>query len=148
MPLRKILGAVKLFVQADPSTIQTPDNHGALPLHIAARYECPDVIKYLVDLNIDSLLVADNLGNTPLRCACFEGSYDVIEMFLTRYPNAPVATRNVNGDLPIQLLLEHDDQESAGYVSCIFLLLRASPGMWMNDANIVLALSSRSISGI
>ena len=138
-----------LLVQSDPSTLEIPDSDGSLPIHIAARvYECPDVIKYLLDLNIDSLLVADNWGNTPLHCACLEGRYDVIEMFLTRYPNAPVATRNVDGDLPIQLLLEHDDQESAGYVSCIFLLMRASPGMWMNDANIVIALSSRSISVI
>ena len=51
-----------------------------------------------------------------------------------------------DGNLPIQQILDYDDQESAGYVSCIFLLLRASPEMWMNDANIVLALSSLSIS--
>eukprot|EP00984_Skeletonema_dohrnii_P030557 scaffold22129_cov72-Skeletonema_dohrnii-CCMP3373.AAC.1 len=55
------LGTIKLFVQADPSTLQIPDSDGSLPLHIAAsKYECPDVIKYLLDLNIDSLLVADN----------------------------------------------------------------------------------------
>jgi len=92
-------------------------NHGSLPFHIAAsEYECPDVIKYLLDLNIDSLLVADNWGDTPLHCACLEGRCDVIEMLLTRYPNAPVATRNVDGDLPIQLLLDYDDQENAGYL--------------------------------
>jgi len=143
------LGTIKLFVQADASTLRIPDSDGSLPIHIAAsEYECPDGIKYLLDLNIDSLLVADNWGNTPLHCACRAANYDVIELLLTQtYPTAPVATRNVNGDLPIQLLLEHDDQESAGYVSCIFLL-RASPGMWMNDANIVLALSGLSISVI
>eukprot|EP00985_Skeletonema_marinoi_P032415 scaffold39129_cov155-Skeletonema_marinoi.AAC.4 len=143
------LGTIKLLVQADPATLELPDSDGSLPIHIACEHhDCPDVIKYLLDLNIDSLLVADNWGNTPLHCACLAARYDVIQMILTRYPNAPVATRNVNGDLPIQLLLDNDDQESAGYVSCIFLLLRASPGMWMNDANIVLAFSSRSISGI
>jgi len=130
------LGAVKLLVQADPSTIQTPANHGSLPLRIAAsEYECPIVIKYLLDLNIGSLLVADNWGDTPLHWACLAARYDVIEMLLTRYNNAPVATRNLDGDLPIQQLLDYDDddQESAGYASCIFLLLRASPEMWMND---------------
>ena len=96
----------------------------------------------MVDLNIDSLLVADNLGNTPLHCACFGGSYDVIEMFLTQYPNVPVATRNVDEDLPIQLLLDCDVQESADYASCIFLLLKASPEMWMSNENLVLALTS------
>eukprot|EP00984_Skeletonema_dohrnii_P031859 scaffold24916_cov75-Skeletonema_dohrnii-CCMP3373.AAC.2 len=108
------LGTIKLFVQADPATLQIPDRDGSLPLHIAAsKYEYPDVIKYLLDLNIDSLLVADNRGNTPLHCACLEGRYAVIEMFLTRYPNAAVCERNLDGDLPIQLLLDCDDQESA-----------------------------------
>eukprot|EP00984_Skeletonema_dohrnii_P000227 scaffold70_cov124-Skeletonema_dohrnii-CCMP3373.AAC.8 len=137
------LGAVKLLVQADPATIQTPDNRGSLPSHIACEhYDCPCVIKYLVDLYTRSLLVADNRGNTPLHYACQEGRYVVIEMLLTRYPNAPVATRNVDGDLPIQLLLDCDDQESADYASCIFLLLKASPEMWMSNEDLVLALTS------
>ena len=96
------LGAIKLFVQADPSTIQTPDSDGSLPLHTACEHhECPNVIKYLLDNCRTSLLVADNRGNTPLHYACLEVRYVVIEMFLTRYPNAPVATRNLDGDLPI-----------------------------------------------
>eukprot|EP00984_Skeletonema_dohrnii_P009404 scaffold3604_cov83-Skeletonema_dohrnii-CCMP3373.AAC.7 len=137
------LGTIKLFVQADPSTLQIPDSDGSLPLHIAAsKYECPDVIKYLVDLNIGSLLVTDNWGDTPLHNACLEERYAVIEMFLTRYPNAPVTRRNLDGDLPIQLLLDCDDQESADYASCIFLLLKASPEMWMSNEDLVLALTS------
>eukprot|EP00984_Skeletonema_dohrnii_P004866 scaffold1710_cov132-Skeletonema_dohrnii-CCMP3373.AAC.2 len=137
------LGTIKLLVQADTATLQIPDSDGSLPLHIAAsKYECPEVVKYLLDLNIDILLVADNRGNTPLHCACLEGRYDVIEMFLTWYPNAVVCERNVDGDLPIQLLLDCDDQESADYASCIFLLLKASPEMWMSNENLVLALTS------
>jgi ankyrin repeat protein len=140
------LGTIKLLVQANPSTIQTPDSEGSLPLHIAAsEYECPNVIKYLLDNCRTSLLVAkDYWGNTPLHYACQEGRYDVIEMLLTQYPNAPVATRNVDGDLPIQLLLDCDEQESADYASCIFLLLKASPEMWMSNENLnlVLALTS------
>eukprot|EP00984_Skeletonema_dohrnii_P024819 scaffold13966_cov110-Skeletonema_dohrnii-CCMP3373.AAC.4 len=136
-------GAIKLLVQADPVTLQIPDSDGSLPSHIACQYhECPDVIKYLLDLNIDSLLVADNRGNTPLHCACLEGRYDVIEMLLTWYPNAAVCERNLDGDLPIQLLLDCDDQESADYASCIFLLLKASPEMWMSNEDLVLALTS------
>eukprot|EP00985_Skeletonema_marinoi_P018394 scaffold10263_cov143-Skeletonema_marinoi.AAC.1 len=138
------LGTIKLLVQADPATLQIPDSDGSLPLHIAAsKYECPDVIKYLLDNCRTSLLVAkDYWGNTPLHYACQEGRYDVIEMLLTQYPNAPVATRNVDGDLPIQLLLDCDEQESADYASCIFLLLKASPEMWMSNENLVLALTS------
>eukprot|EP00984_Skeletonema_dohrnii_P012057 scaffold4852_cov120-Skeletonema_dohrnii-CCMP3373.AAC.2 len=148
------LGAVKLLVQADPATIQIPDNHGALPSHIACEYhECPDVVKYLLDLHTRSLLVADNRGNTPLHCACLAVNYHVIEMILLQYPNAPVDVRNLNlndgngdgnGDLPIQILLGYDDDESVGYASCIYLLLRANPEMWMSNENLVLALTSDS----
>ncbi|KAK1743013.1 ankyrin repeat domain-containing protein [Skeletonema marinoi] len=139
------LGTIKLLVQADPATIQTPDSDGSLPSHIACEHhECPDVIKYLLDLytRTRSLLVADNRGNTPLHCACVGGRYDVIEMLLTWYPNPAVCERNVDGDLPIQLLLDCDDQESADYSSCIFLLLKASPEMWMSNEDFVLALTS------
>eukprot|EP00984_Skeletonema_dohrnii_P008322 scaffold3042_cov127-Skeletonema_dohrnii-CCMP3373.AAC.25 len=130
------LGAVKLFVQADPATLQIPDSDGSLPITLLQE-----------NMSAPILLVADYWGDTPLHCACRAANYDMIELLLTQtYPTAPVASRNVDGDLPIQLLLDNDDQESAGYVSCIFLLLRANPGMWMNDANIVLALSGLSIS--
>jgi ankyrin repeat protein len=138
------LGAIKLLVQADRSTIQTPDSDGSLPLHTACEYhKCPDVIKYLLDNCRASLLVAeDKWGNTPLHYACLEGRYDAIEMILTRYPNAPVATRNLDGDLPIQLLLDCDAPYSADYASCIFLLLKASPEVWMSNEDLVLALTS------
>eukprot|EP00985_Skeletonema_marinoi_P007214 scaffold3154_cov90-Skeletonema_marinoi.AAC.2 len=136
-------GAIKLLVKADPSTLLIPDSDGSLPLNIACEHhDCPDVIKYLVDLNIDILLVADNRGNTPLHCACLAANYVVIEMFLTRYSTAAVCERNVDGDLPIQLLLDQNDQESADYASCIFLLLKASPEMWMSNEDLVLALTS------
>jgi len=138
------LGAIKLLVQADRSTIQTPDSDGSSPLHTACEYhKCPDVIKYLLDNCMASLLVAeDKWGNTPLHYACLEGRYDAIEMILTRYPNAPVATRNLDGDLPIQLLLDCDAPYSADYASCIFLLLKASPEVWMSNEDLVLALTS------
>eukprot|EP00984_Skeletonema_dohrnii_P011600 scaffold4638_cov125-Skeletonema_dohrnii-CCMP3373.AAC.1 len=138
------LGTIKLLVQADPATIQIPDSDGSLPLHTACEYhKCPDVIKYLLDNCRASLLVAeDKWGNTPLRYVCLEGRYDAIEMILTRYPNAPVATRNLDGDLPIQLLLDCDAPCSADYASCIFLLLKASPEMWMSNEDLVLALTS------
>eukprot|EP00984_Skeletonema_dohrnii_P013788 scaffold5745_cov96-Skeletonema_dohrnii-CCMP3373.AAC.5 len=138
------LGTIKLLVQADPATIQTPDSDGWLPLHTACKYhECPNVIKYLLDNCRTSLLVAEDFwGNTPLHYACVEGRYDAIEMIMTRYPNAPVATRNLDGDLPIQLLLDCDAPYSADYVSCIFLLLKASPEVWMSNEDLVLALTS------
>eukprot|EP00984_Skeletonema_dohrnii_P023212 scaffold12285_cov109-Skeletonema_dohrnii-CCMP3373.AAC.2 len=136
------LGSIKLLAQADPATLQIPDSNGSLPLHIACKHCDPTIVKYLVDLDMRSLLVADHNGDTPLHCACLAANYDVIEMLLAQYPAAPVGERNVNGELPIQILLEHDEPENAGYMSSMFLLLRANPEMWMNDMNLVLALTS------
>ncbi|KAK1746914.1 hypothetical protein QTG54_002258 [Skeletonema marinoi] len=89
-----------------------------------------------------SLLVADHNGDTPLHCACLAANYDVIELLLAQYPTAPVGERNVNDELPVQILLKHDEPENDGYMSSMFLLLRANPEMWMNDMNLVLALTS------
>jgi ankyrin repeat protein len=128
-----ILGSIKLLVKADVSTVLTPDSSGSLPLHIECeRHGRPNVCRYLLDLHSDkrSLLVADNQGNTPLHCACRGANYDVIALLLAQYPTASVAMRNAKKHLPIQLLLanNHFDQDSVGYVSSIFLLLRANPG--------------------
>lgn len=51
--------------------------------------------------------------------------------------------------LPIQLLLHHNDQENAGYMSSIFLLLSSNPELWMRwMIRITLALTSLPVSGI
>eukprot|EP00985_Skeletonema_marinoi_P025759 scaffold19251_cov124-Skeletonema_marinoi.AAC.2 len=95
--------------------------------------------KALVNLDKRSIRVTDSHGNTPLHCACLAANYNVIELLLAQYPTVPVGERNSDKELPIQLLLEHSDQENAGYMSCMFLLLRANPEMGMDDMNLVLA---------
>eukprot|EP00985_Skeletonema_marinoi_P006345 scaffold2742_cov140-Skeletonema_marinoi.AAC.5 len=148
LPLHKALldvaplGSIKLLAQANPATLQITDNSGSLPLHIACKHCDPIIVKYLVDLDMRSLLVADHNGDTPLHCACLAANFDVIELLLAHYPTVSVGERNVNGELPIQILLEHNDRENAGYMSSMFLLLRGTPEMWMNDMNLVLALTS------
>ena len=57
----------------------------------------------------------------------------MIELLLAQYPTVPVGERNSDEELPIRLLLEHSDQENSGYMSSMFLLLRANPEMWMDD---------------
>jgi len=98
LPLHKALldvaplGSIKLLLlaQADPDTLQIPDNSGSLPLHIACKHCDHTIVKYLVDLDMRSLLVADHNGDTPLHCACLAANYDVIELLLAQYPTAPV----------------------------------------------------------
>lgn len=135
------LGTIKLLVQADDSTVRIRDSDGSLPLHIACWHiGHSNVVQYFLELDRASLLASDDYGNTPLHIACRRANYDAIALFLTQYPDSPVATRNEDGNLPIQLLLanqhDHFPQENVGYVSCIFLLLRANP------MSIVLALAS------
>ena len=146
------LGSIKLLVQADVSTLLMSDSNGVLPLHTAFEHHgCPNVGQYLLEQDARSLLLADNQGNTPLHCACRLAKFDVIAMLVNEYPTAAVATTNANKHLPIQLLLannhSHHDQESAGFVSSIFLLLRANPESLMNDMEITLEMARLSISG-
>eukprot|EP00984_Skeletonema_dohrnii_P023531 scaffold12613_cov110-Skeletonema_dohrnii-CCMP3373.AAC.1 len=89
------LGSIKLLAQADPATLLIPSNEGYLPVHVACERYQPDVVKYLVDLNIMSLRATNNRGDTPLHCACRAANYGVIELLFSQtYPTAPVATRN------------------------------------------------------
>eukprot|EP00984_Skeletonema_dohrnii_P033406 scaffold29864_cov150-Skeletonema_dohrnii-CCMP3373.AAC.3 len=109
---------------------------GSLPLHIACKHCDPSIVKYLANLDKWSIRVTDSHGNTPLHCACLAAAanYDVIELLLAHYPTVPVGERNSDEELPIRLLLEHSDQENSGYMSSMFLLLRANPdvdGGWM-----------------
>ncbi len=68
------LGSIKLLVKGNPSAVQTPDNGGALPLHLASqRSESAisiSIVKYLLGLDPTSLGVVDEQGNTALHYAC------------------------------------------------------------------------------
>ena len=120
-------GTIKLMVETSSATLQVRNGNGSLPLHIAcASHDCLKVVKYLLDHDRRSLFVTNNEGDTPLHCACRAAKHEIISMIFSDYSNVPVTTRNLNGELPIGLLL-CEDEESAGYLGSIYRLVRADP---------------------
>ena len=128
------LGSIKLLVKGNPSAVQTPDNGGALPLHLASqRSESAisiSIVKYLLGLDPTSLGVVDEQGNTALHYAC-RGAKPKMIVLLTKTYGA-LSKRNSCNELPIHLLLlsnEVSDREGIEYTDTdsIFRLIRAYP---------------------
>mmetsp|Transcript_14980 Transcript_14980/g.25526 ORF Transcript_14980/g.25526 Transcript_14980/m.25526 type:complete len:163 (+) Transcript_14980:472-960(+) len=73
------LGSIKLLVKGNPSAVQSPDNRGVLPLHVACEdHDSPRVVQYLLGLDIDkTTLDAEDIdGNSPLHYACRGARFD------------------------------------------------------------------------
>jgi ankyrin repeat protein len=53
------------------------------PLHIAAKYNYIDIVKYLVIFQkYNKVNAQNNHGYTPLHCACSRGNLDVMEFLI------------------------------------------------------------------
>ena len=127
------LGSIKLLVKGNPSALRTFENNFALPLHIACQHHnSAIVVRYLLSLDEAALEIVDRQGNTALHYACRGAKYNTIAMLLEKYDAASVATRNSDGELPIDLLWESDaveDRESVEYTGSVFQLVQAYPEM-------------------
>ena len=117
------LGAIKLMVAANPTSVNVADNKGRIPLHIASRTvglrivhegrgplypESKTVdlrfVKFLVETNKASLNISDSKGNFALHHACAEGNCAVVNFILTKSTQG-VSMHNMDGKLPIELFL-------------------------------------------
>ncbi len=137
LPLHKalrdnvILGSIKLLVKGNPSAVQTPDSVGALPLHLASlHYDDACIVEYLINLDPTSLCAVDGEGNTSLHYACRGAKFDTIALLLGKYGGVSVSKRNMNNQLPIDLLCESEaagNRESIEYTESIYRLVRAYP---------------------
>ena len=139
LPLHKVmqsnditLGSIKLLVKGNPSALQSSDNHGALPLHLASqRSESAmsiRIVKYLLGLYPTTLGAVDEQGNTALHYACHGAKHEMIALLTETY--GAVSKRNARNQLPIHLLLlgnEVSDREGIEYTDSIFRLIRAYP---------------------
>ena len=126
------LGSIKLLVKGNPNALQSADNNGALPLHVACQHhDSNDVINFLVGLDPSTLDAVDREGNTALHLACCGAKYGTIVMLLGKYDAVSVSKRNADGELPIDLLWESiyavGDRESIEYTESVFRLLKAYP---------------------
>jgi hypothetical protein len=125
------LGSIKLLVKGNPSAMRTPDNAGALPLHLACQHqESASIVAYLIGVDQTTLQAFDEKGNTVLHYACRGAKHTTISLLLKEYGGISVSRRNAHNQLPIHLLLESkevSDREDTRYVESIYRLLRAYP---------------------
>ena len=63
-----------------------------------------NIVKFLVQTNKASLNTSDSKGNIALHHACAEGNCGVVNFILTQSTQG-VSMRNMDGKLPIELLL-------------------------------------------
>ena len=128
------VGAIKLMVEGNPGALQTPNKDGAVPLHLAVQSRRPcEIIQILINHDSDrkAISIADSKGNTALHYACLDANYEIIALLLENYGPLSVSKRNLEGKLPLQLLLFETDsvgnRESTRYTDSVFRLLRAFP---------------------
>lgn len=135
------LGSIKLLVKGNPSAVFTPDSNGAIPLHLAVQHHSsPEVIALLIELDRKNpkttLTIADSRGNTALHYACRGAKFEIVTLLLEKHGDGAVSTstQNLNGKLPIELLLfesytDGEERKSTKYTEAVFRLLRANPAV-------------------
>eukprot|EP01119_Soliformovum_irregulare_P024103 TRINITY_DN8570_c0_g2_i3.p1 TRINITY_DN8570_c0_g2~~TRINITY_DN8570_c0_g2_i3.p1 ORF type:complete len:1178 (+),score=379.21 TRINITY_DN8570_c0_g2_i3:222-3755(+) len=88
-----------------PALIDTKDEEGRTPLHIAALSGFVPMVKYFVEKNCD-VNATDLKGWTPLHAAaCSSNPY--ASLFLLRIPNVQVTIPNEDQNTPLHYLAKH-----------------------------------------
>ena len=126
------LGSIKLLVKGNPSAVRCPDNTNMIPLHVACQHhKAASTIEYLIGINKFTLTTVDREWNTVLHYACRGANHAIIALLLDKYGSVSVSKRNMHKQLPIELLLENENEvsneESVEYTESIYRLLRAYP---------------------
>ena len=126
------LGAVKLLLKGNPNAIRTADLRGNLPIHLASKSSSADVVKFLADLDLDSLTVCNAAKDSALHCACLTGNNIETVQYLLDRQVASVSQRNSEGLLPIHIFCDPTGkrwnyQDTPLYVETVMRLLLAYP---------------------
>jgi ankyrin repeat protein len=75
--------AVNKSIDANRSAVNTRNDLGSTPLHIAAGRSAPDIVKLLLEKGA-AINVKDNSGATPLHIAAFSGHKENLELLLSK----------------------------------------------------------------
>ena len=126
------LGSIKLLLKGNPSALMTANVNIAFPLHIACEFSSINVVKYLIELDVNGRILehCDTNKDSVLHFACHGGNLGVIEYLLDNHASL-VSDMNTDNKLPFHLLLEEFEdervQKSREFTEVCFLLLRAHP---------------------
>jgi len=122
------VGAIKLMLAANPSSISMTDNQGCSLLHIACQGGNIDIVNYLIGIDPDSLSVPDQAGNLPLHHACLGGSCGVIPLIIEQ-STFGVTLQNSHKQTPVEYLLFESEcnRDSREYVEAVRCLFQVNP---------------------
>lgn len=91
------LQAVEKMVAANRNLVNTKNELGSTPLHIAATNSSPGIAKLLIDKGAN-VNARDNGGATPLHIAAFTGRKENVQLLLSR--GADVNAKDGKGQTP------------------------------------------------
>lgn len=103
---------VKYLIYSGVS-INSIDDEGNTPLHIAVSRKNINLIKLLIESGAD-FDIQNNIGNTPLMLALDEG-FDNIVLFLIK-AGASVELKNKNGETPYSLAVKYKKRRIQQYI--------------------------------
>ena len=143
LPLHRILeesnaslGTIKYIVKEFPECIHTPNEQGAVPLHVACEYATVDIVKYLIDImDDDSLEICDVDGKFPLHYACIGCNHDVIKYLLEEGNVSSISERTITANmLPFHLLCTTEEVKGTWeeFTESLWRVLTAYPDAILN----------------
>lgn len=131
------LGTIKLIVKEFPECIHTPNEQGAIALHVACEYATTDIVQYLVETVGDdgSLEICDADGKYPLHYACVGCNHDVIKYLLEEGNVSSISERTVTTNmLPFHLLCTTEEVKGTWeeFTESLWRVLTAFPDAILN----------------
>jgi ankyrin repeat protein len=92
------LEALKAMIEADRSLLESRDDAGSTPLHVACQQGNLEMARYLLGAGADPL-AGDNENSMPIHVAAIGGNIDVMKLFLEK--GIDVDIRDDNGMTPL-----------------------------------------------
>ncbi|XP_065195348.1 uncharacterized protein LOC135826676 [Sycon ciliatum] len=114
---------------------------GSLPVYCAAANGHLELVKYLLDLQPETISVNGYNGNLPVHGAAFEGHLELVKYLLDLQPDT-ISAKNDDGALPVR------HAASKGHVEVVKYLLELQPDtLSVKDKNGSLPVHSAAENG-